>query len=374
MNEIHLVSFDVPYPPNYGGVSEVFYRIKALHGIGVRIHLHCYESSRSKSHQLNEYCESISYYPRNRSFLKQFGWKPFIVLSRNDPQLLENLKKRKYPILFEGLHSTYFLNHPDLKDHRKLLRAHNNEHEYYRSLARLESGWLKTMYYRMESSKLKHYEKKLHSCAAICSISLKDQKHFSNRYPETTHWLPSFHGNKRLRSLEGKGYFALYHANLAVNDNLKSALFLIDVFSSIDYPLVITGKTDDKKLLQLVDKHKNISFIPLDDKEQLVELMKRAHINVFYSFQSAGMKTRLLQAAFNSRFTLCNSKMVEGSGLESICSIANDPQSFRKEILRLAEIDYDTDHLDGKQKALKNYRDTANARRLSELLFNLSSL
>ena len=28
--EVHIVSFDVPYPPNYGGVIDVFYKIKTL--------------------------------------------------------------------------------------------------------------------------------------------------------------------------------------------------------------------------------------------------------------------------------------------------------------------------------------------------------
>ena len=334
-----------------------------------RCELHCFESSRSKNERLEEYCEKVYYYSRNRSFTKQLSLKPFIVSSRNDHKLLENLKRLKLPIVFEGIHSTYFLNHPELKGYKKLLRAHNKEHEYYRSLAGLESNFIKALYYRFESNKLKRYEKKLHACDSICSISLKDQQHFSKRFPDASQWLPSFHGNKRLKSLEGKGYFALFHANLAVNDNMKSALFLIDVFSTIDYPLVIAGNTEDKKFLQLVDRHKNISFIPLQDREQLIELMKRAHINVFYTYQSAGMKTRILQAAFNSRFILCNSKMIDGSQLESICSLATDKQSFRKEILKLAETDYGAAQMDMKKKALKNYRDATNAKRLITLLF-----
>ena len=29
-NHLHIISFDVPYPANYGGVIDVFYRVKAL--------------------------------------------------------------------------------------------------------------------------------------------------------------------------------------------------------------------------------------------------------------------------------------------------------------------------------------------------------
>ena len=28
--EIHIITFDIPYPANYGGVIDVFYKIKAL--------------------------------------------------------------------------------------------------------------------------------------------------------------------------------------------------------------------------------------------------------------------------------------------------------------------------------------------------------
>ena len=46
---LHIVSFDIPWPPNYGGIIDVFYKIRALHGAGVQIHLHCFEYQRQQS-------------------------------------------------------------------------------------------------------------------------------------------------------------------------------------------------------------------------------------------------------------------------------------------------------------------------------------
>ncbi|MCX6283192.1 MAG: mannosyltransferase, partial [Bacteroidetes bacterium] len=40
---LHIVSFDIPYPPDYGGVIDVYYKIKTLSEAGVKIHLHCFE-------------------------------------------------------------------------------------------------------------------------------------------------------------------------------------------------------------------------------------------------------------------------------------------------------------------------------------------
>ena len=38
----------MPYPPDYGGVFDLYYKLKYLHERGVIIHLHCYEYGRGK--------------------------------------------------------------------------------------------------------------------------------------------------------------------------------------------------------------------------------------------------------------------------------------------------------------------------------------
>ena len=44
-NQLHIVSFDVPYPPNYGGVIDVFYKLKALFDLGIEIYFHTFVES-----------------------------------------------------------------------------------------------------------------------------------------------------------------------------------------------------------------------------------------------------------------------------------------------------------------------------------------
>ena len=45
---LHIVCLDVPYPVDYGGVFDLFYKIKALSEAGVKIHLHCFEYGRGQ--------------------------------------------------------------------------------------------------------------------------------------------------------------------------------------------------------------------------------------------------------------------------------------------------------------------------------------
>ena len=101
--KIHIVSFDIPYPANYGGVIDVFYKLKSLHELGWKIHLHCFMYGRKKASTLAEYCERVTYYPRDISKSKLFLKLPYIVSSRNNKHLLEALLENKDAILFEGL-------------------------------------------------------------------------------------------------------------------------------------------------------------------------------------------------------------------------------------------------------------------------------
>ncbi len=86
---LHIVSFDIPYPPNYGGVIDVWYKLKFLHMKGVKIILHCYEyPGRDRSEKLNELCEKVYYYPRLLGLRSALSLKPYIVSSRRSDDLI----------------------------------------------------------------------------------------------------------------------------------------------------------------------------------------------------------------------------------------------------------------------------------------------
>lgn len=71
----------MPYPVDYGGVFDLFYKIKELHSLGVKIHLHCFDYGRGEQPELNKYCEEVFYYSRNEGH-KGFSFKlPYIVAS-----------------------------------------------------------------------------------------------------------------------------------------------------------------------------------------------------------------------------------------------------------------------------------------------------
>ena len=63
---IHIVTFQRPNPPTYGGVIDMYYRIKALHDLGlyVIVHTFAYGDRTSQSCDLDAIADEIHYYER----------------------------------------------------------------------------------------------------------------------------------------------------------------------------------------------------------------------------------------------------------------------------------------------------------------------
>ena len=57
--KINIISFNVPLPANYGGVIDVFYKIKTLTDLGFDIILHCFQYGRPVAPELEKYCKEV---------------------------------------------------------------------------------------------------------------------------------------------------------------------------------------------------------------------------------------------------------------------------------------------------------------------------
>ena len=122
---------------------DLFYKIKALHALGTKIHLHCFEYGHGEQPELKKYCEEVHYYEREKLVQGLAFRLPYIVSSRINPALIKNLLKDNYPVLLEGIHCTYYLYHGELNQRKVLVRLHNVEFEYYKQLARSTDNFYK---------------------------------------------------------------------------------------------------------------------------------------------------------------------------------------------------------------------------------------
>lgn len=322
-NQIHIVCFDIPYPANYGGVIDVFFKLKALVGRGFKVHLHCFEYGREHSPKLESMCQSVNYYKRDTSFGKLLHRIPYIVTSRISEDLIQNLMKDDYPIILEGLHSCGVLLDERMNGRKIFVRAHNVEHEYYQYLAETERNIRKKIFLKIEASKLRKFESVLAKATGILAISNKDYEHFKQSY-KNVHLIPAYAGFDKVDVLEGQGDFVLYHGKLDISENYNAAEFLIkNVFRNSDIKLKIAGMNPPKYLVKSVAEEPNVELIENPDDDTLQELIRNAHINILVTAQSTGLKLKLLNALFNGRYCVVNDKMVEGLNINDLCIVAN---------------------------------------------------
>jgi hypothetical protein len=332
---LNIISFDIPYPPDYGGVIDVFYKLKALADRDIKLHCHFFQyKDRKKSKELYNICNEVFYYKRNRIKNPFSNGYPYIVKTRQSAELLKNLNNNNYPILFEGLHTCFYINHKSLSNRKKIVRMHNIEHLYYSYLAKNETNILKKAFFTKEAKKLKEYLNILTFANKIAAISTNDSSYLHIKFPDKTFYLPVFHPNDNININLKKGDFALYNGNLSVNENIKAALFLInEVFYKINYKLIIAGKNPPKKLYNATKNKTNIEIISNPDNKTLQKLFDDAHIHILPTFQNTGIKLKLLNALFNGKFVIVNPPMIENTDLKDICIVAQNAEEMRKLIL-----------------------------------------
>jgi len=369
--ELHIVALDVPCPPDYGGMIDTFYRIKSLNHLNVHIHLHCFEYGRPRSKELESLCKTVNYYKKRPGFFSHFTLLPFTVKSRRSEALLKNLQKDDLPVLFDGLFTTYYLGNPALAGRLKFIRAHNIEHRYLSSLSKYERNLIKKIYFKIESARLKRYERILRKSDRILAISPGDYEYFQNRYKKTELILP-FHPCGKIESLKGTGDYCLYHSNLSVSENSAIAEFLISkVFSKVPFQCILAGKNPPDHLIRKTSQYSNIKIVSNPDNETIMGLIRNAQINILPVYAINGLKLKLLIALCNGRHCIANERMIRSTWLEELCHIADTPEEMISKINSLMKQPFTAESISMREKIIYRYYDNyINAKKLSSVIFS----
>ena len=327
--KIHIVSFDVPYPADYGGVIDVYYRCKALKDFGYKVILHCFDYGRGRPKALKEVTTKVYYYQRKSAFLSLFSSQPMIVASRKNKDLLQNLLKDESPIIFEGQHCTAYLAHPLLAQRKKYVRCHNVESEYYDQLARVEQSFLKRKFFQLEAKKLQQHEAVFHAADGLFSVSDKDQKYYVNLYGNSEFLAvanPLSQGNH----IDPKEDYLLMHGNLSVMENEHAVKWVIDnVLPLINKKLVVAGKNPNEEFLKLLEAHPQVEVSVSPSDKELYQLIAKAKVNLLITFQATGIKHKLINALSNGGYIIANNEMLAGTKMEEFCCIANTPEEIK---------------------------------------------
>jgi glycosyltransferase involved in cell wall biosynthesis len=328
-----------------------------LQAQGVQIHLHCFDYGRGKQAELNKYCTSVKYYERSTG-LKGFNLNlPYIVSSRKNETLFNNLLKDDYPILMEGIHSSALLNDERFKQRKKYVRIHNVEFEYYKDLSINATSFFNKLYYLRESALLRKYEYNIiNKATAFWGVTTKDVDVYRNELGCTTiDYLPLYlPENWIINNKEGFGNYCLYQADLSVDANEKAAIWLLEnIFHTLEIPFVIAGKNPSNYLQEAAHRLQHTCIVANPDENEMQDMIAKAHVNILPSFSNSGIKLKLINALFKGKHCVVNTATVDGSGLDKLCHIADDTKSMQKKIEQLFEQPYSISEIAMRTKLLQ---------------------
>lgn len=369
---LHIICHDVPYPADYGGVFDLFYKIKSLFNAGIKIHLHCFEYGRARQRELNKYCATVRYYKRVRGFTGISIGLPYIVSSRRNTGLLENLLKDNYPVLVEGVHCSFIMMDERFKDRNVILRLHNVEYSYYRELAKATRSVFKQLYYSYESKLLFSYEKSIAQKTIILSVSEQDLLVYQKEFQaDRIFHLPVFLPYSQVLGREGIGSYCLYHGNLSVPENEKATLWLLNkVFNDLETTFIIAGKNPSRSLAKTVSKNINCCLVANPSEEQLQDLIAKAQINILPSFNKTGIKLKLLNALFNGRHCIVNEAAALGTSLTGACHVGSTADAIKDIISQLFHKPFTDEDIKKRKLLLEGiYNNSTNVRQLIQWIW-----
>jgi glycosyltransferase involved in cell wall biosynthesis len=171
-------------------------------------------------------------------------------------------------------------------------------------------------------------------------------------------FLPVFLPFKKINSKEGKGAYCLYHGNLSVVENEKVVFWLLEkVFNALNIQLVIAGKNPATALKNRIAENKNVTLIENPSEQKMSALIQEAQLHILPSFNTTGIKIKLLNALFNGRFIITNAASVDGSGLASLCIIAETQADYKSAIQEKFEIAFNKEEIDKRVEILETMYD-----------------
>lgn len=354
---LHVIALNVPWPANYGGVIDIYYKLRALHALGVKVILHAWQYDVPPATELEAVCAEVNYYHRQTGLWSNLSLQPYNVRSRSSEELVSRLLRDDHPILYEGLHTTFCLSDPRLAGRRQVVRVHNIEHEYYRAIARGDRAFVGKAFHYIESLRFAHYEGTLRYASALAPVSTADARALTHCYPELrVMTVPCFHAYESVRIRSGSSDYLLYHAKLSVPENARAAEYLVsEVMSHLPYRCVIAGMNPPASLRQQVAQYDHIELRANPSLDEMEELIAEAQIHLLYTDQPTGLKLKLLGSLFAGRHVVANPDMLTGSGLDALCHIASTAEAMRQLCHSLMEEPMTEDEIQRRAEGLRPY-------------------
>ena len=123
-------------------------------------------------------------------------------------------------------------------------------------------------------------------------------------------------------------------------------------------------------MTKLADTHKNTNLVANPPDIEMTDLINKAHINILPSFNSTGIKLKLIHALFKGRHCVANEAAVEGSGVESACYIGNNANAMVSIIAELYNRPFTEEEISLRNRLLPSlFNNKTNAQQLIQWIW-----
>lgn len=361
---LHIVCPKLPWPPDNGFSIDIFYKIKALHRLGVKTQLHYLSGNTDKPPTgLLQLCESIHPYTCNKKKEKT------ILDEKNKRILVESLSRDNHPVLLAGINDQVLIESLSA-NHKIVVRLYKK----FCSIDDIYNSTNNFLLYKIRLFKLPKKNKNADdifatNCMYAFSTPEESDAVFNQQYNNAS-YLPLTLPFEDVTATPGRGNFCLYHGDLSDPKNEKAVVWLLKkVFNNIKIPLIIAGKNPGNRIKKWAAFYSHVCLVADPSCSEMEDLIHKAHINVLPSFDTKKPESKLLHTLFMGRHCVTNQNAVAGTTLEAACHVNDTSNSFKSIILRLSQQPFEQVEIDLRKKLLKKYLNGEPVKMLVNWLF-----
>lgn len=122
--------------------------------------------------------------------------------------------------------------------------------------------------------------------------------------------------------------------------------------------------------MRLAHREMHTCLVANPGETEMQELIKKAQVNILPSFNSTGIKLKLINALYNGKHCLVNTAAVAGTGLNDCCTIADSTAEMKISLQQLYEEDYTEDQFEKRQESLQSiFSNKKNAKKMIGWIF-----
>lgn len=333
LHHLHIVSTNAPAPLNNATAIDLYNFMTKLNEAGVTITLHLL--NLNPVDDLPAGVRMLKYTPKQEMprLLRQ-------NLYRKTP-LIHALLADDAPILFVGIHTSGIMSNVNLSSRTRIIRIHRIEKDQYKALRENSRRPGMKLYYRSIVFLLGKLEKKSAKADMLFCTSERDTKYYA-KLNSNAYFLPGFHPYNFPNFMPGLGRYVLYFGDLSTKDNARAVHFLLDkVFPTLKFPVIIAGRNPGAAIKSKAAKYKHILLKPNVSPKEMKDYIANAQVAVLPAFKETGFKMQFIEALYRSRHVIVNQAMIEHTGLESLCTVKNQPLAIINTIHRLFKVPFD---------------------------------